>query len=71
MTPEAAIVAAQVTERRAWREAARCWQEFRNAPNLTPDDKAVRGLLLASAQSAEHFWRVCHADRVRLEQALT
>jgi hypothetical protein len=51
---------------RAWREAARCWAEYRREPVTSP----IRGLLLTSAEAAEAYWAdlVDEAD-VRLATA--
>lgn len=50
---------------RAWREAARCWQDYRNAPGDTPDDRTVRQMLHDEAWSAEHYWRRLYDERKR------
>ena len=46
---------------RAWREAARCWSEYRA---WTGDDP-VKVVLLTSAQEAEAFWATLSDERKR------
>ena len=43
----------------SWREAARCWQEYRAA------DPSIRSMLRQSAEYAEAWWRTLHAEQAR------
>ena len=41
---------------RAWNEASRCWQEYRNAPMTTQTERDVAEILLQAAKGAEDYW---------------
>lgn len=43
---------------RAWREAARCWQEYRAAAGA----RSERAALLAGARSAQDHWQHLHDE---------
>jgi len=45
----------RMTER-AYREAVRCWAEYRSAPSSTADERAVYVMLRDGAISAQDFW---------------
>lgn len=45
---------------RAWREAARCWQEYRAWTDDSDEGRAVRQMLHDSAWAAENHWRALY-----------
>ena len=48
------VAEAEAMTDRAWREAARCWAEFRAC-----QDASIRDVLAESAASADAFWHTC------------
>src|SRR5690349_9443021 len=53
---------------RAWREAARCWGEFRREPKDSP----IKAMLLTSAEAAEEWWQTLRdeqADRLSRDES--
>lgn len=49
---------------RAWREASRCWAEYR-----LERDPAARAILLDGARSAEDYWRHLGFEQTRRRRA--
>lgn len=44
---------------RAWREASRCWQEYRSTPKGSP----IRPMMLTAAEAAEAWWSDLHEEQ--------
>lgn len=53
---------------RAWREASRCWNEYRVAPRRTDDERAAQRMLLDSAVSANDYWSKLRDEIERRER---
>lgn len=57
--------ACQVLEDRivaSWREATRCWNEYRSAD---PRNKELRTILLSGAEEAQRYWSKLMAEKER------